>query len=188
MEVQRRRAFAAFDLDVVHRARWACGCCVPLLVGEPSLYITAGVLQNVRKDRLAVLEAVNSWTRENPGFACYFVDVILADGTRGWDIVMQQKYSLKLMIEAPEFVKASIQLTPLVLNRVRASAARLGLGGSPFTWIRGHRPASGRQHVATGCPCRKCVGSATSALGQHPLHCCLCSDNRSEDHVRRMVG
>lgn len=100
-----------------------------IMDGTPSLYLTSGVVQRIREDRVAALEAANSWTRSNPAFPCFF-----ADGPHGWDLVLQQKLPLQLVVDAPEFVKSCIGSMPGLTRNMRATAASLGLVGEPFRW------------------------------------------------------
>jgi hypothetical protein len=100
-----------------------------IMMGAPEkLYITSGVLRNIRQDRLAALEACNARTRGNPGFPCFF-----GDGPE-WDIVLQQAHLVELMFRAPAYFDLCVEEVPNAVNSFREVLAEADLGGSPFHW------------------------------------------------------
>jgi hypothetical protein len=103
-----------------------------IMPGTPSLYLTAGVLHEIRENRRAALEAANSWTRGNPDFPCFF-----ADAPDGGDLIIQVKFPLQVLNDAPDFVQWCIENLELVTSRLRDTATDLGVGGQPFRQVDG---------------------------------------------------
>lgn len=107
------------------------GYCV-LSVGaggnELVVNLTIGVLKDIDQNRLAALDACNRLTRDNAAYP-YF----LHDASTGWDVLMQVRLPVGVVVDAVEYFLDLIVELPGVAG---ASQAQLvgELGGVAYTW------------------------------------------------------
>jgi len=96
---------------------------------DGQLMLTCGVLRDVTQDRLRVLDACNRHTQNLPAFAVY-----LHDAELGWDVLMQQSFPLRLLLDVPPFYLSLIEGMPKVANQAREAMSQASVGGVPYTW------------------------------------------------------
>jgi hypothetical protein len=96
---------------------------------EASCYLTSGVLRDIVRDRLPVLEACNSRTSANPAYPCF-----LHDAEIGWDVLIQTSYPVQLLVDVPPFFGACLRSFSSEADRIRADFGDKGLGGAPYCW------------------------------------------------------
>lgn len=105
--------------------------CVVLSViaggSEGQLYITTGVLRDVKRERTAILDLCNDMVRDNPAYPIY-----LHDGEESWDVILSTVYPIRTLTALPEFFQNSIQALPEVAAVARNRFVEAGLGGEPF--------------------------------------------------------
>jgi hypothetical protein len=101
---------------------------VPRAAGSV-LNVTAGVLKQVPHERCRLLELCNSLTRDNA--AC---PVYLHDAPDGWDLHIQQRYLIELLLAAPWYLRACVENLPAVAKSARSKFRVAGIGGEPYTW------------------------------------------------------
>lgn len=95
-----------------------------------SLYLTSGIVRDVNRDPLPVLQACNRRTQGNPAFA-----VFLHDADAGWDVLLQQKHPVGLMTDIPELLAMNVRSFPQVAGEARTElAADPRIGGRPYVW------------------------------------------------------
>jgi hypothetical protein len=106
-------------------------CVVSISAGgnENVLNITIGILRDiVRQDRLGVLDACNTRTRDNSAYPLF-----LHDAEAGWDILMQTRLPVNLLTEAPGFLDSLIRNLPLLAADHRIELQRQ-FGGIAYQW------------------------------------------------------
>lgn len=96
---------------------------------EHTLNLTAGLLKDVEHDRLAVLDVCNSLTRDNAAYPMF-----LHDAEAGWDIVVQQRYPVDLLVRSPRLLAELATDLPVVAAAGRARCRQAGVVGEPYTW------------------------------------------------------
>jgi len=97
---------------------------------EDQLMITSGVLNDIERDRLRALEAVNRFNRNSSAYP-----VFLHDADVAWALIMQQTFPLDLMLQAPGFFVSSVRGVPRVVLAYREELAESGeLGGRAWSW------------------------------------------------------
>lgn len=102
---------------------------------EHTLNLTAGVLKDVEHDRLAVLAVCNSLTRDNAAYPMF-----LHDAEAGWDVVVQQRYPLDVLLASPRLLADLSRALPTMAAVGRARCRQAGVVGRPYTW-----PADGKR-------------------------------------------
>lgn len=97
---------------------------------EGKLMITCGLAKDIKQDRLAALDASNTFTRNNTIFP-----VFLHDAKDGWSLLMQLTYTVDLLLDNPEYFSMVVRTTPQVATEHRAELAeKYDLGGQPWRW------------------------------------------------------
>jgi hypothetical protein len=97
---------------------------------ESKLMITSGILKGIKQDRLAALNACNSFTSGNSMFPVY-----LHDAQNGWSLLMQLTCTIDLLLDNPEYFSLIVRTTPRVAANHRAEIAeKYDLGGGPWPW------------------------------------------------------
>jgi hypothetical protein len=97
---------------------------------ESKLLITSGILKDIKQDRLAALNACNSFTSGNTLFPVY-----LHDAKNGWSLLMQLTYMIDLLLDNPEYFSLVVRTTPQIAAQHRAEIAeKCDLGGQPWQW------------------------------------------------------
>jgi hypothetical protein len=97
---------------------------------ENKLMITSGILKDIKQDRLAALNACNSFTSGNTLFPVY-----LHDARNGWSLLMQLTYPIDLMLDNPEYFSLVVRTTPQIAAGHRTEIAeKYELGGQPWQW------------------------------------------------------
>jgi hypothetical protein len=97
---------------------------------ENQLMVTSGVLADLKRDRLAALEAANNLTRSNTAFPIY-----LHDAEIGWALVLQQTHPIELLLDVPQFFTGNIRAVPQnVIECRRTIPEKWDLGGRPWEW------------------------------------------------------
>lgn len=98
--------------------------------GESKLMITSGILKDIQRDRLAALNACNSFTSANTLFPVY-----LHDAQNGWSLLMQLTYTIDLLLDNPEYFSLVVRTTLQMTAQHRAEIAeKYDLGGQPWQW------------------------------------------------------
>lgn len=97
---------------------------------ESGLMITSGILKDIKQDRLAALNACNSFTSGNIQFPVY-----LHDARNGWSLLMQLACPIDLLLDNPEYFSVIVRTTPQIAAQHRAEIAeKYDLGGRPWQW------------------------------------------------------
>ena len=97
---------------------------------ESKLMITSGILKDIKQDRLAALNACNSFTSANTLFPVY-----LHDAGNGWSLLMQLTYTIDLLLDNPEYFSLVVRTTPQMSTQHCAEVAeKYDLGGQPWQW------------------------------------------------------
>jgi hypothetical protein len=97
---------------------------------ENTLMITSGVLADIKRDRLAALEAANNLTRNNPAYPVYLHDAELA-----WDLMMQQSHPIDLLLDVPQYFSTCVRVLPQIVTEYRKDIpGKWDLGGRPWEW------------------------------------------------------
>ena len=97
--------------------------------GESQLYITSGILRDIKQDRLAALSLCNDIVKNNPSYPIY-----LHDAPMGWDILVANVFSIRMLFESPTFFVNAVRGLPIVADNVRPKFWEANLGGQPFNW------------------------------------------------------
>jgi hypothetical protein len=111
---------------------WSGGGFLTLSIGPGSphtVLITAGVLKDVERDHLAVLEACNYRNQTNPAY-CFF----LHDAEVGWDVLLQHSFPLQLLVDVPLFLEANLEPTTVIAAEARLEFGEKGVGGTAYAW------------------------------------------------------
>lgn len=111
---------------------WSGGGFLTLSIaaGSPhTVLITAGVLKDVERDLLLVLEACNY---RNQGNAAYLF--LLHDADVGWDVLIQHSFPLQLLVDVPPFLQACLEPTTVVAAEAREEFREKGVGGTAYAW------------------------------------------------------
>lgn len=102
---------------------------VSVLSGAGSMaYLSTGGRADLQQDRRTVLELCNALNKENPAITVY-----LQDDEPGWDLIVQQAYPVRLLLENPEYLGSVVRA-----NIARAKAVgdvvteQTSLGGRPY--------------------------------------------------------
>lgn len=119
----RGHAFA-FAEDVV-------GVVSVLLHGGPQFTVAYGVLADLPRDRVGILEQCNLHNQGN-----YAYPVHLHDADKGWDVVLAMSFPIQLLVDLPEFIRGWAVTPQMVelLGEVRSAFRAAGLGGRPYRW------------------------------------------------------
>jgi hypothetical protein len=96
---------------------------------EAQLYITCGVLRDVRHERATALELCNKLVRNSPAYP-----IFLHEAEVGWDILISNVFSIRALAADPQFLADSVRGLPVVADAVRPRFSEAGLGGAPFQW------------------------------------------------------
>ena len=97
---------------------------------ESQLLLTAGVAHDIVDDRLAGLEFCNGHTCANAAFPC-----VLHRADDGTDVLVQQRYPIEMLVRAPDYFAAMLNVLPAYAQQVRADlAAETALGGTGYRW------------------------------------------------------
>jgi hypothetical protein len=96
---------------------------------ENQLFLTTPVLRDVNQDRLAVLDACNSQTRDNASFP-----TILHDADAGWDVLVQQVYPIQMLGYGADWIEVNVRGIAGVGAQIRDKMAPLGIGGLAYQW------------------------------------------------------
>ena len=97
---------------------------------ESKLMITSGILKDIKQDRLAALNACNSFTSGNTLFPVY-----LHDAKNGWSLLMQLTYTIDLLLDNPEYFSLVVRTTPQIAAQHRTEIdEKYDLGGEPWQW------------------------------------------------------
>jgi hypothetical protein len=86
--------------------------------------ITAGVLRDVERDRLAVLDACNRRNQSNPAWT-----YLLHDAELGWDVIVQQSFPIQLLVDVPPFLGACLEPTVHEVEEALPAFREAGVGG-----------------------------------------------------------
>lgn len=101
---------------------------ISVLGGDPEMpLLTSGVLRDINQDRLAALEACDDRVGQNPLMPFY-----LHDDSRGWDILLQQRFPLMLLMREPGFLQMCLVSQADVTEEARILFAERGLGGRAY--------------------------------------------------------
>jgi hypothetical protein len=92
------------------------------------LSITTGLLKDVRHDRLRILELCNTMTRDNATLPVY-----LHDAQDGWDIHVQQRLQIDLLLSETGFFRACLESLPVAAMEMRSRFHEAGIGGRPYS-------------------------------------------------------
>jgi hypothetical protein len=106
-----------------------CVISVGLGGSEDMVSISSGVLRGVHQDRLQVLDACNTITRDNATFPCF-----LHDAEVGWDVLICQRFPIGVLANNVSFFKLCLEVQPIVSENIRSHPAFSSLGGVPYTW------------------------------------------------------
>lgn len=96
---------------------------------ENQINVTAGVLRDIRQDRVTALTLCNGMVRDNPAYPVY-----LHEAEIGWDILVSNIYPVTLLVNNPAFFVNSVKALPMQADILRPEFAEAGLGGQVFTW------------------------------------------------------
>ena len=96
---------------------------------EGILNLTAGVLKDVTQNRLNVLNVCNSLTQNNPAYPFY-----LHDAEAGWDIHVQQRYPIDVLLAAPSFFQSCVGNLPVMAKQGRNKFIEAGVRGQLYNW------------------------------------------------------
>jgi hypothetical protein len=97
---------------------------------EGKLMITCGLAKDIKQDRLAALDASNTFTRNNTIFP-----VFLHDAKDTWSLLMQLTYTVDLLLDNPDYFAMVVRTVPQVAAQHRAELAeKYDLGGQPWRW------------------------------------------------------
>ena len=96
---------------------------------ENQLNVTSGILRDIRQDRLTALSLCNGMVRDNPAYPIY-----LHDAPMGWDILVSNVFSIRMLFESPTFFANAVHALPIVADNVRPKFWEANLGGQPFNW------------------------------------------------------
>jgi len=97
---------------------------------ENQLMMTSGVLQDVKQERLAVLDACNRRNQSNSSYVLY-----LHDADIGWDILLQNTYPIELLFDVPLFFHSAMTCIPREAQEARVQfAEECGFGGEAYRW------------------------------------------------------
>jgi hypothetical protein len=91
------------------------------------LGITLGLLKDVRHDRFRLLELCNAMTRDNAA-----LPVFLHDGPGGWDIHLQQRLEIELLLADPNFFRSCLQTVPAAAAAMRSRFRERGVESRPY--------------------------------------------------------
>jgi hypothetical protein len=105
---------------------------VMLSVSGPAdgvLNITAGLLKDITHERPGVLELCNSLTKRNSACPAY-----LHDAPDGWDMLMQQRYLIDVLMGQPRFFRSCVETLPAVARSARTKIRAAGINGQSYIW------------------------------------------------------
>lgn len=91
--------------------------------------LTCGVLRDVRRERLLVLDACNRITQNRAAYP-----VFLHDAEIGWDVLLQTSFPLQVVLDAPGYAKAMLVGLPEVAAEARGQLLAGGVGGVGYRW------------------------------------------------------
>jgi hypothetical protein len=94
---------------------------------EEQVYITTGILHDVKRDRTVILDLCNDMVRDNPAYPIY-----LHDDESGWDILLSNVYPIRALAALPEFFQNSVRALPEVAESARGRFLEADLGGEAF--------------------------------------------------------
>jgi len=97
---------------------------------EHQLMLTCGVLRDINRDRLGVLDACNRRNQSSSAYLFY-----LHDANAGWDVLVQHTYPVELLLDVPPFFQAAITGLPRQAQEARTQfASECSIGGEPYRW------------------------------------------------------
>jgi hypothetical protein len=96
---------------------------------EHLLALGSGVLRDIKRERLAVLEACNLHTRKNPQ-----LPIFLHDAEAGWDLLLQQRLPLPLALENLDFLNVCMEAQLTMTQEARQTFSEANIGGAPYQW------------------------------------------------------
>ena len=95
------------------------------------VYVTAGALREVARDKLAVLEVCNDYVAQNSE-----VPVYLHDAEIGWDVLAQVAHPVQLYVDVPAYFNLMLRAVPNAAEKVRAALSEKGIAGEPTGSVR----------------------------------------------------
>ena len=104
---------------------------VPGPPGHLVLYLTCGVLRDIRQEQLAALNVCNEINQGGAPFACF-----LHDAEAGWDILAQSKMPVALAFQAPQFFSSAVKGLPGAIEEMRPKFASAELAGERYQLSR----------------------------------------------------
>ncbi|MGH3159141.1 MAG: hypothetical protein ACRDNF_21570 [Streptosporangiaceae bacterium] len=97
---------------------------------ESHLLLTCGILKSIKQDRLAALEACNSFNKSNTAYP-----VFLHDAKTGWAIIMQQTLPIDVLVESLEYFATLVRSLPQIAKDYRNTLGEdQQLSGQPWVW------------------------------------------------------
>jgi len=98
--------------------------------------ITSGILNDIKHDRLAALEASN--TLDNTAYPVY-----LHDAEVGWALLVQQTHMIEILLDLPGYFNNCVRALPRVVIEYRKSI--------PEKWDLGGGRGNGRLSITRPC-------------------------------------
>ncbi|WP_194905276.1 hypothetical protein [Catenulispora rubra] len=102
---------------------------------ENRIMVSGGIVKDINHDdinhdRLAALEAANSFTRDNTFFPVYF-----HDAEAGWSLILHQTHLLEAMLAAPDYFSLIVRTVPQMVTEYRRQLAEKGtVIGTAWRW------------------------------------------------------
>jgi len=97
---------------------------------ENRLMVSGGIVKDINHDRVAALEAANSFTRDNSFFPVYF-----HDAEAGWSLILHQTHLLEAMLAAPDYFSLIVRSVPQMVTEYRRQLAEKGtVIGTEWRW------------------------------------------------------
>lgn len=96
---------------------------------EGVLNLTSGAARRVSGDRLRILEICNGLTRNNAFFPVY-----LHDADAGWDVLVQQRFPVGMLLADPAALGSFVAALPVVARSAREKLLEAGLAGQALRW------------------------------------------------------
>lgn len=95
---------------------------------ESIVQLSVGVLKDLQKHRLEILDECNSLTRDNTAYP-YF----LHDADAGWDVLLQVRLPVQLVESGSSYFAALVEQLPQYVVPARNKLQQLA-AGSPYEW------------------------------------------------------
>lgn len=96
---------------------------------ENAIAVTAGILKNCSQDRPLLLDTCNSMTRDNTVYPVY-----LHDAADGWDVLVQQRFHIDLVLTNPVFFRNTLVNLPTYARQKREELVTAGIQGDTHLW------------------------------------------------------